>query len=154
MNNLSPVRRMVSAALCVALCVVLPIAFHAVPNAGSVFLPMHIPVLLCGLVCGWHYGFLCGLLGEMGAPREPIYLGKPYAPIYDCAVRYLRERFPGFSGADRKRILMVGDYLTSDILGGNRNGLTSVLVLTGNSDMAAVERAPQEQRPALIFDAL
>ena len=65
MNNMSMVRRMVSAAMCVALCVVLPIAFHAVPNAGSIFLPMHIPVLLCGLVCGWHYGFLCGLLGPL-----------------------------------------------------------------------------------------
>ena len=65
MNNMSMVRRMVSAAMCVALCVVLPIAFHAVPNAGSIFLPMHIPVLLCGLVCGWHYGCLCGLLGPL-----------------------------------------------------------------------------------------
>ena len=24
---------------------------------------MHIPVLLCGLVCGWPYGLVCGLLG-------------------------------------------------------------------------------------------
>ena len=88
MNNLSPVRRMVSAALCVALCVVLPIAFHAVPNAGSVFLPMHIPVLLCGLVCGWHYGFLCGLLGPL---LSSLITGMPpaaYLPpmMVECAV--------------------------------------------------------------------
>ena len=36
-------------ALCIALCVVLPMAFHAIANAGPIFLPMHIPVLLCGL---------------------------------------------------------------------------------------------------------
>ena len=24
---------------------------------------MHIPVLLCGLICGWPYGLLCGLAG-------------------------------------------------------------------------------------------
>lgn len=53
----------VIAALCVALCVVLPMAFHAIPNAGSILLPMHIPVLLCGLICGWSYGLLCGLAG-------------------------------------------------------------------------------------------
>ena len=35
-------------ALCIALCVVLPMAFHAIANAGMIFLPMHIPVLLCG----------------------------------------------------------------------------------------------------------
>lgn len=38
--------------MCAALCVVLPMAFHAIPNAGSIFLPMHIPVLLCGFLCG------------------------------------------------------------------------------------------------------
>ena len=46
------VRNLVMAALCVALGVALPQAFHAIPNAGSVLLPMHIPVLLCGLTCG------------------------------------------------------------------------------------------------------
>ncbi len=55
-------RKLVFAGLCVALGVVLPLAFHAVPNAGRVFLPMHIPVLLCGMICGWPYGLACGLL--------------------------------------------------------------------------------------------
>lgn len=57
------IKRMVTTAICAAMCVVLPIAFHAVPNAGTVLLPMHIPVLLCGLICGWPYGLVCGLLG-------------------------------------------------------------------------------------------
>ena len=57
------IRNMTMSAVCVAMCVVLPIAFHSIPNAGSVFLPMHIPVLICGMICGWPYGFLCGLLG-------------------------------------------------------------------------------------------
>ncbi len=60
---MTPVKRLVTAAICAALCVVLPMAFHAIPNGGSVILPMHIPVLLCGLVCGWPYGLVCGLLG-------------------------------------------------------------------------------------------
>jgi len=55
----------VIAALCVALCVVLPMAFHAIPNAGSILLPMHIPVLLCGLLCGWPLGLICGLAGPL-----------------------------------------------------------------------------------------
>lgn len=58
-------KRLVLAAACVALCIVLPIAFHSIPNAGQIILPMHIPVLLCGLVCSWPYGFLCGLLGPL-----------------------------------------------------------------------------------------
>jgi len=62
---MKPVKRLVLAAVCIALCVVVPMAFHAIPNAGSIFLPMHIPVLLCGMLCGWPFGFLCGLLGPL-----------------------------------------------------------------------------------------
>lgn len=61
----TPVKRMIMAAVCVALCVVLPIAFHSIPNAGSVILPMHIPVLLCGMLASWPYGFVCGLMGPL-----------------------------------------------------------------------------------------
>ncbi len=59
------IKNMTLAAVCVALCVVLPIAFHSIPDAGSVFLPMHIPVLICGMICGWPYGLLCGLMGPL-----------------------------------------------------------------------------------------
>ena len=65
MTQLTPVKKLVMTAVCAALCLVLPMAFHAIPNAGSVILPMHIPVLLCGLICGWPYGFVCGLLGPL-----------------------------------------------------------------------------------------
>ena len=61
--KLSHTKRMVFTALCAALCVVLPMAFHTFPNGGTIFLPMHIPVLLCGMVCSWPYGLICGLLG-------------------------------------------------------------------------------------------
>lgn len=53
------------AGVCVALGIVLPAAFHSIPNAGSIFLPMHIPVLLCGLLCGPLYGLLCGILAPL-----------------------------------------------------------------------------------------
>lgn len=63
MNKPSSTLTLSIAAVCVALCVVLPLAFHAIPNGGNIFSPMHIPVLLCGLVCGWPLGLACGLLG-------------------------------------------------------------------------------------------
>lgn len=58
-------KNVVLTAACVALCIVVPMAFHAIPNAGKVFLPMHIPVLLCGMLCGWPFGLICGLLGPL-----------------------------------------------------------------------------------------
>lgn len=63
--KMSYAKKIVFTAVCIALCVVLPMAFHAIQNAGQVFLPMHIPVLLCGLMCGWPFGFICGLLGPV-----------------------------------------------------------------------------------------
>ena len=52
----STTKKLVSSALCIAIGVLLPMAFHVIPNGGSVFLPMHIPVLICGLFCGaWYY---------------------------------------------------------------------------------------------------
>lgn len=61
--KLTNTKRTVLAAVCTALCVVLPMAFHSFPGGGNVFLPMHIPVLLCGMLCSWPYGLVCGLLG-------------------------------------------------------------------------------------------
>ena len=63
--KMSYAKKIVFTAVCIALCVVLPMAFHAIQNAGQVFLPMHIPVLLCGLMCGWPFGFICGILGPV-----------------------------------------------------------------------------------------
>ena len=58
----STTKKLVSCALCIAIGVLLPMAFHAIPNAGSIFLPMHIPVLICGLFCGAPYGLACGMI--------------------------------------------------------------------------------------------
>ena len=55
MSKMSSVRRSTICALCIALCIVLPVAFHAL-GVGAVFLPMHIPVFLCALTCGWEDG--------------------------------------------------------------------------------------------------
>ena len=65
MKKMSNVKKAVIAAVCIALCYVLPLFFHGIQNAGSIFLPMHIPVFLCGLICGWQYGLLCGIAGPI-----------------------------------------------------------------------------------------
>jgi niacin transporter len=55
-------RKLVHAALLVSLGMNLPWAFHTIPNAGSIFLPMHITVLLCGILCGLPLGLIGGIL--------------------------------------------------------------------------------------------
>ena len=46
------IRRMVSAAVCLTLCMVLPFLTGQIPQVGSALCPMHIPVLLAGFLCG------------------------------------------------------------------------------------------------------
>ncbi|MCL2047262.1 MAG: ECF transporter S component [Defluviitaleaceae bacterium] len=58
-------KNMVLTALFIALSVLLPIGFHAIQMAGFVFLPMHIPVLLAGLACGWKFGLVTGLIAPL-----------------------------------------------------------------------------------------
>ena len=36
MKKTPNIRKMIITAMCIALCVVLPLAFHAIPNAGSI----------------------------------------------------------------------------------------------------------------------
>ena len=55
-------KRMILAALFLALGLVLPFLTGQVPAIGKMLLPMHIPVLLCGFVCGWKYGLLVGFI--------------------------------------------------------------------------------------------
>ena len=50
------------AAMFLALGILFPQIFHAIPNAGLILLPMHIPVFLCGFICGPLYGLLVGFI--------------------------------------------------------------------------------------------
>lgn len=65
MKKLTVLNKSILTALCVALCVVLPMTLHAIPKGGVLFSPMHLPVLLCGLVCGAPFGLVCGILGPL-----------------------------------------------------------------------------------------
>jgi riboflavin transporter FmnP len=50
------------AALFLAMGLLLPFLTGQIPQIGSMLLPMHLPVLLCGLICGWRYGAAVGFV--------------------------------------------------------------------------------------------
>ncbi|RYF57508.1 MAG: HAD family hydrolase, partial [Cytophagaceae bacterium] len=62
--------------------------------------------------------------------KQFINFGKPDAQLFMFA--YERVQALG-TGITRSDVLMVGDTLKTDILGGNKFGLDTVLVLTGNT---------------------
>ena len=69
------------AALCMALGIVLPFFTGQIPQIGGMLLPMHLPVLLCGLLCGWKYG---GLVGFVLPLLRYVLFGMP--PIFPTGI--------------------------------------------------------------------
>ena len=56
------IRKFTLSAMFIALGLVLPFFTGQIPQIGNMLLPMHIPVFLCGLICGWRYGGAVGLI--------------------------------------------------------------------------------------------
>lgn len=80
------VKNLAFSALCLALAILLPQAFMRDPSLGQMFLPMHLPVLLCGLICGWQYGGVCGAAVPVLCS---LLFSKP--PLYPMAVAMMFE---------------------------------------------------------------
>ncbi len=59
------VRKLTYAALYLAIAMVLPFVTGQIPEIGSMLCPMHIPVLLCGFMCGWPWGLAVGLIAPL-----------------------------------------------------------------------------------------
>ncbi|MBE5765841.1 MAG: ECF transporter S component [Clostridiales bacterium] len=59
------IQKLVLAALCLALCMVLPFLTGQIPEIGSMLSPMHIPVLLCGFICGPVWAALIGAVAPL-----------------------------------------------------------------------------------------
>lgn len=74
-------KKLTLSGLFTALGMVLPFFTGQIPEIGNMLLPMHIPVLLCGYVCGWKSGLLVGFL--MPVLRSLIF-GMP--PMFPKAV--------------------------------------------------------------------
>jgi HAD superfamily hydrolase (TIGR01450 family) len=67
--------------------------------------------------------------------KQFIRFGKPDSQMFMFAYDLIRDQGP----VNKKEIVMVGDTLQTDILGGNKFGLDTVLVLTGNTLPGDVE---------------
>ena len=57
-----------------ALAYVMPFLTGQIPEIGKMLCPMHIPVLLCGFICGAPYGFVVGAIAPI---LRSLTLGMP-----------------------------------------------------------------------------
>jgi len=83
------------AALCLALAIVLPFLTGQIPQIGQALCPMHIPVLLCGFLCGWPWGLAIGFIAPL---LRSVLFGMP--PLFPtaCAMAFELAAYGALSG--------------------------------------------------------
>ena len=91
-------------------------------------------------------GAFCAMLGY-AAGVKPTYCGKPEKVFFDDALARLGR-------PASKDVIMIGDNLEADILGGKAAGLRTGLVLGGVARRSEVDRLPDIMRPGFVVDDL
>lgn len=88
-------------------------------------------------------GSICALI-TASSGKEPMYIGKPNRNMVDI--------ISSMTGIPNEKICCVGDRLYTDIAVAQNAGAVSLLVLSGETDMAMVEAA--ERKPDYILDGV
>ena len=70
--------RMIVTAVLLALGLILPFLTGQLQSFGKLLSPLHIPVLICGMTCGWGWG---GVLGLVLPVLRMALFGMPAAPM-------------------------------------------------------------------------
>lgn len=119
----------IMASFFLALGLIIPYFFHLLGMSAIIFLPMHLPVLLCGLVLGPRYGLIIGfitpLLGSILTGMPPVY---PVAvamafelATYGCISGYLYKY---------KRLGIIPSLISAMLLGRAVSGIVNYILIT------------------------
>ena len=84
--------------------------------------------------------------------QMPLVAGKPEPAIFNTALRVFG--LDPASEQDRAKTLFIGDRIDTDIVGANKAGLDSILVLTGVSQRKDALAAKAGERPTYILENL
>lgn len=99
-------KKTAGSAMFLALCMVLPMLTGQIPEIGNMLCPMHIPVLICGMLFGPIYGgavgFIAPLLRSLIFSMPPMYPGAvsmafellAYGIIAGLMIKYLPKKVP------------------------------------------------------------
>lgn len=140
-------QNLVLSAMFLGLGLVLPFFTGQIPQIGNMLLPMHLPVILCGFICGWKYGLVVGAITPV--LRSAVF-GMP--PMYPTAIAMAFElaaygflvgflfrnaRWQCLKSLYRCLIIsmlggrVVWGFVMTVILGLGENGFTLTAFLTG-----------------------
>lgn len=121
----------VLAALFLALGMVLPLLTGQIKEIGDSLLPMHIPVMICGLVCGYKYGAAVGLmlpfLRSLTFSMPPIYPNAVWMALelatYGLVIGFIYMKL------SKNRLSMYVALITAMIMGRVVWGVSKAVIL-------------------------
>ncbi len=94
-------KKLCYAAACLALAMVLPFLTGHIPTIGQMLSPMHIPVLLCGFLCGWPWGLVVGFTAPL---LRSVLFGFPAFFPGACSMAFELATYGFVSGILYKRL--------------------------------------------------
>lgn len=119
-------KKLVMGALCLALGILFPSVFHLIGMGGTSFLPMHIPVLVCGFLCGPWIGLIVGVLTPF---LTSLFTGMP--PLYPIGLAMMIElgTYGLCCGLLTKKCNLYITLITSMVVGRIINGMANLCLL-------------------------
>lgn len=126
------IKNITLSAMFLGLALVLPFLTGQIQVIGKMLLPMHLPVLLCGLICGWQYGAVIGFVTPI---MRSLIFGMP--PLYPTALAMAFELaaygfFVGFLFSHAKWQCIKSLYrclLIAMVAGRAVSGLANIILL-------------------------
>ena len=113
MKNRNKLLKLSLAALFLALAYILPFMTGQIPEFGAMLCPLHIPVLLCGFICGWYWGLAVGFVAPL---FRSLTLGMP--PLFPSAIAMAFElaAYGAVVGIMRKALPKKTPYIYCSLL--------------------------------------
>ncbi|WP_315118958.1 ECF transporter S component [uncultured Clostridium sp.] len=122
-------KSLVKGSVFLALGIIIPYIFHTTGIPGTIFLPMHISVLLCGFILGKKYGLAIGFITPF---LNSLISGMP--PIYPVAIAMAFELATyGFLAGylfKEKNYNMYVSLISAMLIGRVVSGISNYLLLT------------------------
>ena len=160
MKHQKKLLKLILSGLFLAIAYVLPFLTGQIQEIGNMLCPMHIPVILCGFICGWQYGAAVGFTAPLFRSAT---LGMPiFFPgavcmafelaAYGCVAGLLYKMFP------KKKIYIYISLIISMIAGRIVWGLAMMtsLGLSGGKFTAAafIAGAVTKAIPGIILQII
>ena len=123
--------KLILSALFLAFAYVLPFLTGSNQLLGKMFLPMHIPVLLCGFICGWYWGLSVGFIAPL---LRGLTIGAPPFPTMAVPMAFELATYGAIAGLmhrilPKKKPFIYVSLIIAMVSGRIINGIASAIVM-------------------------